>query len=149
LGYLRLGQSVETPGCAPFCHADAECAAGLHCDRVGRCRAQPVDLSLSPDGDPCDLSRDPVGGVSTQCRGACLPMLFPRDVGFCAACGIATCRDDCDCTAPFQCINGTSDGRGFCAPPDTTRGEHGTPCAVDASVDASSSDASMPDAAAD
>jgi hypothetical protein len=72
--YKRADGMPDTTGCVPFCHADYECAAGLHCDRAGHCRAEPVDLTLSPDGEPCDPSREPATGPSTQCRGECFPV---------------------------------------------------------------------------
>jgi hypothetical protein len=76
----------DAPGCLPFCHSDAECPSGQHCDQLGSCQATAVNTALKADGLPCVPSMEPSSGPSTQCQGACFTLIAnDRQHGICAS----------------------------------------------------------------
>ena len=69
--WLTHARGPDRPGCAFFCHADAQCATGQRCNRSGECAVMLAPDTNQPDGTPCDPTRDVLAMPSTQCRGVC------------------------------------------------------------------------------
>jgi hypothetical protein len=148
---------ADAAGCWPFCHSDAECPSGQHCDRLGSCRMEPVSTTLRHDGEPCNPMTEPMMGPSTQCNGACFNYSGGTN-GICGSlvdvamttdcpdmqpnvqvrapagdklgiCIFKDCNCDADCTAPLLCVVAQAGMPGACVYPDLTAmpPEHGTP----------------------
>lgn len=81
--------SPDNPGCYTFCQEDSHCPMGSRCNtRLGTCGMRTVDMTLLPDGSPCNPSMTTmVPGEprprNNQCRGACLQVSAMR--GICAS----------------------------------------------------------------
>ena|GEM_PF-1310312 len=72
-------------GCDYFCGVDEHCPMGERCNvRLGECGSV-ANLSLRPDGDPCDPTMDPDTGVSRQCKGICFQATDNRREGVCGS----------------------------------------------------------------
>ena len=141
--WLYSAMPDPLPGCVTFCSRDSDCPTGVPCHtRVGGCGAT-VDLSLLPDGEPCDFRVAP-------CRGACLVVGDAPEKGICstllnfaetrtcpdspevieplapggpgrtddlAVCLYRKCTDDADCTAPLACREGVLPNTRVCTWP--------------------------------
>lgn len=65
-----FGSNFPTPYCVPHCRSDAECGAGLYCDKAslfGLCSKTKPATSGDPVGTACDPNADP-----TTCEQGCL-----------------------------------------------------------------------------
>jgi hypothetical protein len=83
--YTHETGEPDRTGCEYFCSTNAHCPAGMACNtRTGECGRAP-STTLRADGEPCDPSREPDTGPSTQCRGICFAETAAPSEGICGS----------------------------------------------------------------
>ncbi len=79
----HMGGVPDSPGCSPFCTADAQCTGGQRCNvRTGECGAAGSNMALIADGEPC---RIPAQNQPSPCRGICFPVVNGNPTGVCGS----------------------------------------------------------------
>lgn len=84
--YTHDGAEPDRTGCDVFCATDANCETGQHCHpRTGYCEDTAPSTTLRADGEPCDPTREPDMGPSSQCRGICFSVSDNDNEGICGS----------------------------------------------------------------